>query len=68
MFWCWNIGAMLLAGICLGVLSLMYAYGGYADVLMKTYFQIPLIAALNILPVVILLLAVKVLLEFFGIA
>ena len=58
LFWCWNLGVMLLAGVCLGVLSLIYAYGDYTDLLMKSYFQIPLIAALNILPVVVFLLAV----------
>ena len=57
-FWLWNGFVMLMAGVCLGVLSLIYAYGDYADILMKSYFQIPLIAALNILPVVLLLLLV----------
>jgi len=57
-FWLWNGFFVLIAGIGLGILSLIYAYGDYADVLMKTYFQIPLIAALNILPVVLILLLV----------
>ena len=55
-FWLWNGITVLLAGICLGILSLVYAYGDYTDLLMKTYFQIPLIAVLNILPVVLVLL------------
>lgn len=57
-FWVWNGGLMLAAGICLGILSLIYAYGDYADILMKTYFQIPLITVLNVLPVVMLMLLV----------
>ena len=57
-FWLWNGITVLLAGICLGILSLVYAYGDYTDLLMKTYFQIPLIAALNILPVVLVLFLV----------
>ena len=49
---------LFLAGICLGGLSLFFAYGDYADILMKSYFQIPLIAVLNIMPVVLLLFLV----------
>ena len=49
---------LFLAGICLGGLSLFFAYGDYADILMKSYFQIPLIAVLNIVPVVLLLFLV----------
>ena len=56
LFWTWNGGVLLLAGICLGVLSLLFAYGTYAKALMKSYFEHPLIAVLNILPVLLLLL------------
>ena len=52
-FWLWNGLVLLLAGLCLGVLSLFFAYGDYPDVLMKSYFQHSLIAVLNILPVVL---------------
>jgi len=54
-FWCWNGFVLLMAGVCLGGLSLFFAYGDYPDVLMKSYFQNPLIAALNIMPVVLAL-------------
>ena len=57
-FWAWNLVILFLAGICLGGLSLFFAYGDYADILMKSYFQIPLIAVLNIMPVVLLLFLV----------
>lgn len=57
-FWAWNLVILFLAGICLGGLSLFFAYGDYADILMKSYFQIPLIAVLNIVPVVLLLFLV----------
>ena len=52
-FWVWNGLVLLLAGLCLGGLSLFFAYGDYPDVLMKSYFQHSLIAVLNILPVVL---------------
>jgi len=55
-FWLWNAFVLLMAGICLGGLSLFFAYGDYPDVLMKSYFQHPLIAVLNIVPVVLAVL------------
>lgn len=55
-FWLWNVGVLLCAGVCLGGLSLFFAYGDYPDTLMGTYFQHPLIPVLNILPVVALVL------------
>ena len=55
-FWLWNVGVLLCAGLCLGGLSLFFAYGDYPDTLMKTYFQHPLIPVLNLLPVVALVL------------
>jgi len=61
-FWLWNGIILLMAGICLGGLSLFFAYGDYPDILMKSYFQHPLIAALNIAPVVLGLLLVYFLL------
>ena len=57
-YWLWNGGILLLAGVCLGGLSLLFAYGDYPDVLMKSYFQHPLIAVLNIAPVVLTLFLV----------
>jgi len=55
LFWCWNLGILLLAGICLGGLSLFFAYGDYSDALFKTYLLHPVIPLLNILPVLLLL-------------
>lgn len=57
-FWSWNGFVLLMAGICLGGLSLFFAYGDYPDILMKSYFQVPLIALLNILPVVLVVFTV----------
>lgn len=54
-FWLWTCGVLLLAGLCLGVLSLFFAYGDYPDVLMKSYFRRPLLVLLNVLPVVLAL-------------
>ena len=56
LFWTWNGAVLLLAGLSLGALSLLFAYGTYAKALMKSYFEHPLIAVLNILPVLLLLL------------
>ena len=56
LFWLWNGGVLLLAGLCLGVLSLFFAYGDYPDTLMRTYFRHPLIVCLNIAPVLLALL------------
>lgn len=56
LFWLWNGGVLLLAGLCLGLLSLFFAYGDYPDTLMKTYFRHPLIVVLNLVPVLLALL------------
>lgn len=50
-FWLWNLAWVLAAGICLGGLSLLYAYGTYPSILFRSYFVKGLIAFLNILPV-----------------
>ena len=52
-FWGWNGFVLLMAAVCLGGLSLFFAYGDYPDILMKSYFQVPLIAVLNLLPVIL---------------
>jgi len=52
-FWSWNGFVLLMAAICLGGLSLFFAYGDYPDILMKSYFQVPLIVVLNLLPVIL---------------
>lgn len=55
-FWCWNLGVLLMAGICLGLLSIFFAYGDYPDVLMGSYLRRPLLLALNIAPAAALVL------------
>ena len=55
-YWVWNALMMLLAGVSLGFLSLLYAYGNYATAMMRSYLEHPRIACLNIAPVVVLLL------------
>lgn len=55
-YWLWNGAVLLAAGICLGMLSLLLAYGNYATAMFKSYFEHPVIACLNIAPVVVLLL------------
>lgn len=60
-FWLWNWLVMLLAGLCLGGLSLLYAYGDYNDALLLGYFENDLLVRLNVLPVVLLLLLVHAL-------
>lgn len=54
-FWLWNLGILFLAGICLGLLSLLFAYGEYPNALFWTYFRHPLILFLNLLPVILIL-------------
>lgn len=51
LFWLWNLVWVAAAGVCLGGLSLMYAYGAYDFILFRSYFVQELIAILNILPV-----------------
>lgn len=55
-FWGWNLAVLVMAGICLGMLSIFFAYGDYPDTLMGTYLKRPLLLALNIAPVVALVL------------
>ena len=53
-FWLWNGVILFCAGLCLGGLSMFFAYGDYTDMLMKSYFTVPLIPVLNLVPVVLL--------------
>lgn len=55
-FWAWNAAVLLAAGLCLGMLSIFFAYGDYTDMLMKSYLQRPLLLFLNVAPVVVLVL------------
>ena len=57
-FWTWNLLVLFCAGVCLGGLSMFFAYGDYTDFLMKSYFTVPLIPVLNLAPVVLLLFLV----------
>ena len=56
-FWAWNVFILFCAGVCLGGLSMFFAYGDYTDMLMKSYFTVPLIPILNIVPVILLVFA-----------
>ena len=53
-FWLWNLAWITLAGICLGGLSMVFAYGSYPSILFRSYFVKEIIALLNILPVLAL--------------
>ena len=49
-FWAWNFFLVLASGICLGGVSLLYAYGSYSPNVFYSYFTHPLILALNLAP------------------
>lgn len=51
-FWAWNLFLILASGICLGGVSLLFAYGSYSPNVFYSYFTHPLILLLNLLPVV----------------
>ena len=51
-FWAWNFFLVLASGICLGGVSLLFAYGSYSPNVFYSYFTHPLILALNLAPVV----------------
>jgi len=51
-FWLWNLGLLLASGVCLGGVSLLFAYGSYSPNVFYSYFTHPLIFLLNIAPVV----------------
>lgn len=55
-FWTWNAGMALLAGLCLGSMVLIYAFGHYDFRLFRSYVENPLILLLNVLPVMALML------------
>ena len=56
LYWAWNIIMVVLAGCGIGLVSLVLAYGDYSWGVFLGYFRHPLIAFLNILPVVLFLL------------
>jgi phosphoglycerol transferase MdoB-like AlkP superfamily enzyme len=53
----WNVLVLLVSGVFLGVLSLLLAFGNYNRMIFVGYFENELIALMNIIPVVVLLLA-----------
>ena len=53
-FWIWNFFFITAAAVGGGVVSLMLAYGNYSSEIFRGYFNVPMIAVLNILPVLIL--------------
>ena len=62
-FWLWNVGLVLASAICLGGVSLLFAYGSYDPNLFYSYFDFPLILLLNLAPVVGLVFGVAFLKE-----
>lgn len=52
LFWAWNFGLLLCSAVCLGGLSLLFAYGSYSPNVFYSYFTHPLIFVLNVAPVV----------------
>lgn len=55
-YWCWQLGLVLLSGLGIGLVSLMLATGPYPLTVALGYFEWPIIALLNILPVLALIL------------
>ena len=52
LFIAWNVAFLLCSAVCLGGVSLLYAYGGYCPDLFYDYFHHPLLLVLTIAPVV----------------
>ena len=55
LFRLWNWCMVLAAGAGIGLLSLLLAYGSYSWGVFLGYFRHPLIAVLNLLPVMLLM-------------
>jgi len=53
-YWVWNAAALLCAALLTGALSLWFSTGSYWIPMFLSYFQHPLLAALNLLPPVLL--------------
>ena len=51
LFWAWNTGLVFCASVCLGGLSLLFAYGSYSPAIFYSYFTHPWILFLNLAPV-----------------
>ena len=56
LFWIWNWFFIIASGTGIGLLSMLLAFGHYRWGIFTGYFRHPLIALLNILPVVLLML------------
>lgn len=52
LFWLWNGALLLCSAVCLGGVSLLFAYGSYNPDIFYDYFDRPLLCLLNIAPVV----------------
>ncbi len=55
-YWCWNMGVLVLSALALGTLSLMLAPGSYNWALFGDYWTFPAVIVLNLLPPVLLAL------------
>lgn len=53
-FWLWNVLFIALSAVGTGLLSLLYAYGDYSNMLMLSYLHHPWVLMLNLLPVIAL--------------
>ena len=56
LFWAWNALLVLCAGLGVGLLSLFFAAVNHRTAMFLSYFQIPMIAFLNLAPVLLLML------------
>ena len=52
LYWAWNLALLLGSAVCLGGVSLLFAYGSYSPAIFYDYFRYPLLLLLNIGPVV----------------
>lgn len=49
-YWLWRWGLTFCAGLCMGLVLLLFAYGGYSWEVFLDYFRSPLLLTLNALP------------------
>lgn len=52
LYWAWNLALLFGSAVCLGGVSLLFAYGSYSPAIFYDYFRYPLLLLLNIGPVV----------------
>ena len=53
-YWLWRWGLTFCAGLCMGLVLLLFAYGGYSWEVFLDYFRSPLLLALNLFPPLLL--------------